>query len=232
MPLSFGGRSGGPGGGLILRTPPDEFSGGTLAQAAAARDNARTGITDTAPFDANPNLAVILTATNPDPDETHYFVRRGGRWADATNTLRGPAGRPGADAGPAVVETLEMTVSAAQTRAMATRPVRIGPEVAAGQMLHVHNITLVKPAGVGGTGTTGLFMFYSTDGAAPRRAIVGAGRFFEAAADQLTALPRVVELGQSVWIATGDSCGRNLRDMGAQDQDVEVAAIYSLIDFP
>ena len=95
LPDGFGG---GGGGGLILRVPADEFTGGTLAEAIAARDHAVTGITDTAPFDANPNLAVILTATDPNPDVTYYFVRRGAAWANVTNTVRGPGGPGPTDA--------------------------------------------------------------------------------------------------------------------------------------
>ena len=91
MPLSFG-ATGRGGAWPRLRNPPDEFTGGTLAEAVAARDHAMTGITDTSQFDADPNLAVILTATDPDPDETYFFVRRGGAWADVTNVARGARG--------------------------------------------------------------------------------------------------------------------------------------------
>ena len=113
MGLRWGG-SGRGGGGIELRTPPDEFTGGTLAEAIAARDHAMTGITDTSNFDANPNLAVILTATDPDPDVTYYFARRGNAWANVTNTVRGPSGRDGVDA----VADIARFWGPGQTRAM------------------------------------------------------------------------------------------------------------------
>ena len=60
---------------LALRTPPDEFTGGDRADAIDAIDDVN-GISDLAPFDADRNLAVILTATDPEPDEKYYFALR------------------------------------------------------------------------------------------------------------------------------------------------------------
>ena len=89
MAFAFGGTgSGGSGGGLLLRTPPDTFNGATRAAAETARD---AGITDTTPFDDNPNLAIILTWPVT-PTNTVYQVRRGSAWADVTGVVRGPMG--------------------------------------------------------------------------------------------------------------------------------------------
>ena len=118
----LGSGSGGGGGGLILRVPPDEFTGGTLAEAIAARDHAMTGITDTAPFDDNPNLAVILTATDPDPDQTYYFVRRGAAWANVTNTVRGPRGL-----GPTDAQITTLVAGFARATPVGTAPLGVLP---------------------------------------------------------------------------------------------------------
>ena len=89
MPFAFGGTgTGGSGGGLLLRTPPDTFNGATRTAAETARD---AGITDTTPFDDNPNLAIILTWPVT-PTNTVYQVRRGSAWADVTGVVRGPMG--------------------------------------------------------------------------------------------------------------------------------------------
>ena len=93
--LGRGGGGGGGGSGFVLRAPPDTFNGATKDAAILARDDATTGITDTAPWDDDPNLAIILTwpvvVTN-----TIYQVRRGDAWVDAVNTIRGPVGAGGA----------------------------------------------------------------------------------------------------------------------------------------
>ena len=91
MGFAFGGRGGGGGGGIILRTPADIFNGATRAAAETARD---AGITDTTPFDDNPNLAIILTWPVT-PTSTVYQVRRGSAWADVTAVVRGPMGSEG-----------------------------------------------------------------------------------------------------------------------------------------
>ena len=92
MSFAFGGTgSGGSGGGLLLRTPPDTFNGATRTAAETARD---AGITDTTPFDDNPNLAIILTWPVT-PTNTVYQVRRGSAWADVTGVVRGPMGLMG-----------------------------------------------------------------------------------------------------------------------------------------
>ena len=92
MGVSLGpGGGGGQGGGLLLRTPPDTFNGATRAAAETARD---AGITDTTPFDDNPNLAIILTWPVT-PTNTVYQVRRGSAWADVTGVVRGPMGSVG-----------------------------------------------------------------------------------------------------------------------------------------
>ncbi|MCY4441141.1 MAG: hypothetical protein OXE53_13125 [Deltaproteobacteria bacterium] len=86
----------GAGGGLSLRSPPDEFSHANRAGAEAARDAAITNVAATlAEFDANPNLAIILTITGTNPKTTVWQVRRGGDWADVTGAVRGPGGAPG-----------------------------------------------------------------------------------------------------------------------------------------
>ena len=90
--LKRGAASGGQGGGLLLRTPADVFTEATRAAAETARDAA---ITDTGPFDDNPNLAIIL-AWPATPTNTVYQVRRGSAWADVTVVVRGPRGDGGA----------------------------------------------------------------------------------------------------------------------------------------
>ena len=92
MGVSLGpGGGGGQGGGLLLRSPVDTFNGATRAAAETARD---AGITDTTPFDDNPNLAIILTWPVT-PTNTVYQVRRGSAWADVTGVVRGPMGSVG-----------------------------------------------------------------------------------------------------------------------------------------
>ena len=73
---------------LALRTPSDIFTGLTRAAAEAARDDPMGGISDTTPFDDNPNLAVILTFTDPDPGGTHFDARRLGVWTDVTDEVK------------------------------------------------------------------------------------------------------------------------------------------------
>ena len=94
MPLvPAGATEGGSGGGLLLRTPPDNFSAATRSAAETARDAAITNVAaELADFTANPNLAIILTITGSDPDTTVYQVRRGNSWADVTNAVTGPRG--------------------------------------------------------------------------------------------------------------------------------------------
>ena len=94
-----GGVGGGGGGGLLLRSPVDTFNGATKAAAETARDADPGGITDTTPFDDNPNLAIILTWPVT-PTNTVYQVRRGGAWADVTTVVRGPMGNVTGNAGP------------------------------------------------------------------------------------------------------------------------------------
>lgn len=107
-----GGSSGG-GGGLLLRVPPDEFSGATRSVVNAARDAAITNVpSELAQFDANPNLAIILAITGTDPDTTVYQVRRGGAWADSTNTIRGPKGQEGPPPSNAQIDARVRTVVA------------------------------------------------------------------------------------------------------------------------
>ena len=91
MPLGGGGGGGAGGGGIILRTPVDMFNGATRTAAETARDAA---ITDTAPFDDNPSLAIILTWPVVVTD-TVYQVRRNDAWADITGVVRGPTGASG-----------------------------------------------------------------------------------------------------------------------------------------
>ena len=123
MPLTFsgGGRRGG-GAWPRLRTPADAFTGGTLADAIAARDHAMTGITDTSEFDADPNLAVILTATDPDPDETYFFVRRAGAWANVTNVARGKRGP-----GPTDAQITALVAGFARATPVGTAPLTVLP---------------------------------------------------------------------------------------------------------
>ena len=84
--LPVGGTStGGSGGGIILRTPVDMFNGATKVAAETARDAA---ITDTTIFDANPNLAIILTWPVVIAN-TVYQVRRSNAWADVTGVVTG-----------------------------------------------------------------------------------------------------------------------------------------------
>ena len=91
MPFPVSNAGEGSGGGLLLRTPADEFAHANRAGAQAARDTAITNVpAELAQFDGNPNLAIILTVTGTDPDTTVYQVRRGGAWADVTNVVRGP----------------------------------------------------------------------------------------------------------------------------------------------
>ena len=92
-----GGGAGGGGSGFTLRDPPDTFNGATQVAAETARDDANTGITDTAPWDDDPNLAIILTWPVV-PTNTIYQVRRDDAWVDAVNTIRGPGG-PGGSPG-------------------------------------------------------------------------------------------------------------------------------------
>ena len=81
----------GRGGGLLLRTPPDEFANASRAGAEAARDAAITNVPATlAEFNDNPNLGIILTITGTDPDTTVYQARRSDGWADVTLVARGP----------------------------------------------------------------------------------------------------------------------------------------------
>lgn len=108
-------RPGQGGGGLLLRTPPDEFTHANRAGAEAARDAAITNVpAQLAEFTANPNLAIILTVTGADPDVTVYQVRRGNAWADATGTVRGPAGADGDDAALLEMQTFAATSDGVQ----------------------------------------------------------------------------------------------------------------------
>ena len=86
---------GGRGGGLLLRSPADEFSGADRATAEAARDAAITSVpAELAEFDGNLNLGIVVTITGTNPDTTVYQVRRGGAWADVTLAVRGPGPTP------------------------------------------------------------------------------------------------------------------------------------------
>ena len=71
---------------LVLHGPSGVFSGVDLEAAEMDLD---VDISDTAPFDDNPNLAVILTTTDPDPDEKYYFARRGypKMWTSVTDEV-------------------------------------------------------------------------------------------------------------------------------------------------
>ena len=89
-----GGKASGGGGGIILRSPVDTFNGATKSAAESARD---AGISDTTPFDDNPNLAIILTWPVT-PTNTVYQVRRSNAWVDVTGVVRGPRGIGGSQA--------------------------------------------------------------------------------------------------------------------------------------
>ena len=93
-------RDGGAvGGGLRMRTPPDEFEAAGAVALAAARDAAITNVPAAlAEFDADPNLVCELTNTTPNPDEVSYQARRAGRWVVVTNIVRGARGPGPSDA--------------------------------------------------------------------------------------------------------------------------------------
>ena len=94
--LGRGGGGGGGGGGLKFRTPADEYTAATKVAAEALRD---ADITDTAEFDADPNLAIILNWPAV-PTDTEYQVRRSDAWADVTSAIRGRVGPGGAAGAP------------------------------------------------------------------------------------------------------------------------------------
>lgn len=62
-----------------LRTPADRFAAADRAAAEAVRDMT---LTDTADFDADPNLGIVLSWPNGDHTCVIYQVRRGGAWHD------------------------------------------------------------------------------------------------------------------------------------------------------
>ena len=96
MSVRFHPGTSGSGGGLLLRSPADQFQGVNRAAAEGARDAAITNVAaELEDFTENPNLAIILTITGTDPNTTVYQARRGNAWADVSAVVRGPQGVPG-----------------------------------------------------------------------------------------------------------------------------------------
>ena len=90
------GGGGAGGGGIAFNTPRDIFNGTTRAAAETLRDNT---ITDTAPWDEDPILGIILTWPVVVTD-TIYQVRRSGQWVDVDVLVEGDDGNDGST-GPA-----------------------------------------------------------------------------------------------------------------------------------
>ena len=90
------GGGGAGGGGIAFNTPRDIFNGATRAAAEALRDST---ITDTAPWDDDPILGIILTWPVVVTD-TIYQVRRSGQWVDVDVLVEGDDGNDGST-GPA-----------------------------------------------------------------------------------------------------------------------------------
>ena len=82
------GGGGAGGGGIAFNTPRDIFNGATRAAAEALRDST---ITDTAPWDDDPILGIILTWPVVVTD-TIYQVRRSGQWVDVDVLVEGDDG--------------------------------------------------------------------------------------------------------------------------------------------
>ena len=93
MPIRRRGGAGGGagGGGIAFNTPRDIFNGATRAAAEALRDST---ITDTAPWDDDPILGIILTWPVVVTD-TIYQVRRSGQWVDVGVLVEGEDGGTG-----------------------------------------------------------------------------------------------------------------------------------------
>ena len=92
MPLGGGGGGGAGGGGDQSFARRSICS--TARPARLPRRHRDAAITDTAPFDDNPSLAIILTWPVVVTD-TVYQVRRNDAWADITGVVRGPTGASG-----------------------------------------------------------------------------------------------------------------------------------------
>ena len=73
---------------IAFNTPRDIFNGATRAAAEALRDST---ITDTAPWDDDPILGIILTWPVVVTD-TIYQVRRSGQWVDVDVLVEGDDG--------------------------------------------------------------------------------------------------------------------------------------------
>lgn len=103
------GGAGGRGGGLILRDPPDRFTGATLAACITARNNYFTAATNAAAlkqFQGNSNLAIILDPTGNDNSVWQVYAPgqegnayAASNWLDVSAVAQGDKGDKG-DPGP------------------------------------------------------------------------------------------------------------------------------------
>ena len=225
MGLSWGGSIpgvAGGGGGLRFRVPRDVFPGATRNAAIAARQ-AGLNAEDLKEFDADPGLLITLAVGAVDT----YQARRAGQWRDVANVAPGPPG-PGPKI-PTVAAPI--AVPAARTRTLGSNPLRLGPEVDAGQRLLIDTLILEKPAGRAATGGSVGFVFFSPDAGTTRTLVWGIRTFFAAAANMRAgAGGRIGDAGDSLYLAsTDDNRYRTLKDIGAQDQAVSGMLVYRII---
>ena len=104
-PGGAGGAGGAGGGGLVLRDPPDEFTGANETAARTARDtffSAPANAAALGQYQGNESLAILLSVTGgdliwmtylpgDDPGDTYDATM----WVERTDAVRGPRGVPG-----------------------------------------------------------------------------------------------------------------------------------------
>ena len=109
MGVSFGGGGAGGGaggGGLVLRDPPDQFTGADAAAARTARDTFFALVANAAAlrqYQGNESLAILLAITGGDPIWETYLpgdtpgdTYDAAMWVTRTDAVQGPAGAAGA----------------------------------------------------------------------------------------------------------------------------------------
>ena len=104
--VGAGGAGGAGGGGLVLRDPPDQFTGADAAAARTARDTFFALAANAAAlrqYQGNESLAILLNITGGDPIWETYLpgdtpgdTYDAAMWVTRTDAVQGPTGAAGA----------------------------------------------------------------------------------------------------------------------------------------
>lgn len=121
--------------------------------------------------------------------------------------------------------TVRQTITAAQTLDLHNTPIRIGPAVAADQVIFPR-LYVYKPAGVAGTGEGEMTFYFDTDGTdSSTDWFSSSAFFFQSASAEYQAIDALAQgilpKGKALWVNMSEA-------MTAQNQDITIFMVYDL----